>query len=98
MINEKDERAELWKKIFGKLSFPLRHPVLTNMGDVVGLGYEGDANKLTGEQRQILIREMMKKFHISRRDVEIALADGVIPIKAENVTIKICELHLRGLV
>lgn len=98
IIQENDPRAELWMSIFGKLSFPLKHPVLMNMGDVVGIGYEGDASALTSEQRERLIRAMMKKFMVSRREIEETLKDGVIPIKAENVTVSICNLHFRCMI
>jgi hypothetical protein len=93
-INEKDPRAELWKYIFGSLTFPLLGPFLVPMGDVVGYGFKGDARALTSEQRERLIEKMVEKFHITREEVEEGLKDGVVPIKGEEVIVEICRLHV----
>jgi hypothetical protein len=97
-INESDIRAPIWKYVFGKTSFPLRHPVLTNMGAVVGLGYEGDASALTEEQKTRLIEAMTEKFHIPVVEVTKVLETGVIPIRAEGVSVSICERHVRAMI
>jgi len=92
-ITEKDPRAEIWLYVFGKRSFPLRHPLPQNMGDVVGLGYEGDATALTNEQKERLIEKMTQKFHIEREDVTTVLDEGIVPIKAEGVIVSWCKKH-----
>ncbi len=94
-INKNDPRAEIWLYVFGKLSFPLKHPMRVNMGSVVGLGYEGDATALTPDQRTRLIEKMTKKFGISEKEVTDTLDEGIIPIKATGVSVKICNAHFR---
>jgi hypothetical protein len=95
-ISESDPRAEIWKYVFGKRSFPLKHPLPVNMGDVDGIGYEGDATVLTEEQKQRLIEKMTAKFGITKEDVTSVLESGVVPIKAENVIVSWCHQHSLG--
>jgi hypothetical protein len=95
-ISSDDPRAEIWLHVFGERSFPLKHPLPVNMGRVVGIGYEGDATCLTETQRQRLIEKMTKKFNITPKDVTKVLDSGVIPIKAENVTVSWCHKHSMG--
>jgi len=97
-ISENDPRAEIWLYVFGKLSFPLKHPLARNMGSTVGIGYEGDAKALTEEQKERLIEAMIKKFGIKREDVTKVLDTGIIPIKADNVIVSICDLHFRCMI
>jgi hypothetical protein len=68
------------------------------MGKVVGMGYEGDASVLTEEQRKRLIEKMTEKFNVSRAEVEKGLEAGVVPIKADGVTVTWCERHVRAAV
>jgi len=96
-ISENDPRAELWQYIFGSRSFPLKHPLPMNMGPVVGQGYEGDATELTPEQRERLIEAMTKKFGITRADVNQSLLMGIVPIKADGVTVSWCSRHSRAI-
>jgi hypothetical protein len=98
-ISEKDPRAEIWMKVFGKLSFPLKHP-LTNLNSNFPdkIFYSGDATALTAEQKTKLIEAMTKKFNIPASKVEESFKDGIIPILAENVILSICELHTRLIV
>ena len=88
-ITESDPRAEIWLYVFGKRSFPLKHPLCRN-----GF-YEGHATVLTKEQRQRLIEAMTKKFGITEKDVTDVLDKGIVPIKADNVIVSICNLHFR---
>jgi hypothetical protein len=67
------------------------------MGSLVGLGYEGDASALTNNERERLIEKMIEKFHITREQVIETLDEGVIPIKAEGISVSICERHVRAL-
>ena len=86
-ISESDPRAELWLYVLGKHSFPLRDSESKDMGPVVGLGYEGDASALTPDQRMRLIEKMMEKFNLPREEVTKVLDKGVLPIRAEGVTV-----------
>jgi hypothetical protein len=96
-ISKDDPRAEIWKYVFGELSFPLRHPIPSNMGTVVGTGYEGDASALTEEQKQRLVKAMTEKFHIPEIEVTKVLDSGIIPIKAIGVSVVICNKHMRAM-
>jgi hypothetical protein len=97
-ISKDDPRAEIWMHVFGKLSFPLKHPLTKNMGATVGTGYEGDAEALTNEQKERLIEAMTKKFGIERDDVIKVLDTGIVPIKADNVIVSICDRHFRCMI
>jgi hypothetical protein len=97
-ITKDDPRAEIWMYVFGKLSFPLKHPIPKNMGPIVGTGLEGDAKALTEEQKERLIEAMTKKFGIKREDVTKVLDIGIVPIRAENVIVSWCALHSRALI
>jgi hypothetical protein len=39
---------------------------------------------------------MVKKFGVSRAEVEEGLADGVVPIKGEGVIVSWCSKHFRA--
>jgi hypothetical protein len=95
-ISEDDPRAEIWLYIFGKKSFPLKHPLPMNMGKIVGTGYEGDATVLTKDQRERMIEIMTKKFNIKPIDVTSVLDKGIVPIKSEGVIVSWCEKHSRA--
>ena len=97
-ISQDDSRAEIWLYVFGKRSFPLKHPLphlnscFPNM-----VFYSGDASALTPEQLEKLIEAMTRKFNITREQVLDSINDGVIPIRADNVTISICQRHTLGM-
>jgi hypothetical protein len=91
-ISEKDPRAEIWLYVFGKREFPLKHPLPVNTKPY-GLMYEGDASALSEEQRERLIEKMIEKFRISRDEVTKVLAEGVVPIKIDGVTVSWCRKH-----
>jgi hypothetical protein len=98
-ISEKDPRAETWMTVFGKLSFPLKHPISHINSNFPGKTfYSGDATALTAEQKARLIEAMTRKFNIPASKVEESFKDGVIPILAENVIVSICELHVRCMI
>jgi len=92
-ISEKDPRAEIWFYVFGKRSFPLKHPLPMDMGPTVGLGYAGDATALTPEQRKRLIEKMTQKFGVKTEDITRILDQGVVPIRAETVVVSWCRKH-----
>lgn len=94
-ISKNDPRYEIWIKIDSQARMPLKHPLPRKMTNFEGLFYEGDATRLTSEQKDIFATEMANKFKITKDEVLKNLEDGVFPIKADNVLISICDLHLR---
>jgi hypothetical protein len=97
ILDEKDPRAGIWKGVFGKLEFPLKHPVPFKMETFPGqLFFAGDSNALSPQEKERFISAMMKKFNVTREHVLTSWdVAGCIPILWENITLKICELHLR---
>lgn len=94
-----DLRAELWMFVFGKLSFPLKHPVpFLNPNFKGKTFYAGDANALSFDQKQRLIESMAKKFKVSEKEIADSIKDGVIPILADHLILSICESHTRAIV
>jgi len=95
-VNEDDPRAEIWMKVFGSRTFPLKHPVPVAMQTFPGKRfYMGDAKALSAEQKDRFFEAMMAKFKVTREEVEQSIIDNQIPILAENVIVKICNLHFR---
>jgi hypothetical protein len=95
-ISEKDPRYEIWKQIDPEARMPLKHPLTReNLTIYPGLFYEGDATRLTTEQKELLAKLMSEEFKIPKAEVLKNLADGVFPIKADNVIVSICNLHMR---
>ena len=93
-----DVRADIWLKIFGKLSFPLKHPIpFLNPNFQGKTFYAGDASALTLEQRKCLIETMSKKFNVSEAEIEASMKDGVIPILSDNLILSICQTHMLGM-
>jgi hypothetical protein len=97
ILDETDTRAPIWKEVFGKLEFPLEHPIPFKMETFPGqLFFAGDSKALSPEEKERFISAMMKKFNVSREHVETSWdVFGCIPILYEHITLKICELHLR---
>lgn len=87
VISKQDSRAEIWFYVFGRYSFPLKDAELRDLGEVVGKGYLGDAFALKPDERERLIEKMTTKFGILREEITKPLDSGVIPIKADGVTI-----------
>src|SRR5438093_6378566 len=72
-LSEKDSRAELWKYVLGneKLEIPLRHPLFVSNPNFPGkLFLEGDARKLSVDQKVRLVEKMAQKFNIPKDEVE----------------------------
>ena len=92
-----DARAELWLSIFGKLSFPLKHPFRFLNPNFPGKTfYAGDASAFNPEQKERFVKAMMEKFHLkSPSEVEGTMKNGIIPILADNLILSICETHIR---
>lgn len=98
-ISEGDPRAEIWREVFGKLAFPLKHPIPFSMETFPGKRFlAGDANALTEEQKERLKSAMARKFGVPKEHIEKSLRDGIIPILDENVSISICNLHIRCMI
>jgi hypothetical protein len=99
-LSEKDPRAELWRYVLGteKLEIPLRHPLyVSNPGFPGKLFLEGDARKLSPEQKRRLVEKMAEKFKIPREEVEKDLEgkDAILPILSDGCVTSICGLHFR---
>lgn len=101
ILNKKDPRAEIWKTIDHDLKMPLKHPlpVKAKWKDGTELMiYEGDPARLTETQRIRLCLEMSNKFGIQYKEVMTDLINGIFPICCENITVSICELHVRCMI
>jgi len=101
-LNEKDSRAELWKYVLGtdKLEIPLRHPLyITNPNFPDKLFLEGDATKLSVDQKARLVERMAQKFNIGKEEVEQSLEakDAIVPILSDGCITSICSLHFRAM-
>jgi hypothetical protein len=98
-LSESDPRAEIWRAVFGKLEFPLLHPI-KHEGQAVGeplCGFlQGDWNALSEEEQVKLAGEMKKRFGVSEAAfIAQNKAIGYIPIKDVNITVVCCQLHSR---
>ena len=98
-ISKKDSRYEIWKQVVPNGRVPLKHPlssIMKNKHFPEGITiYEGDPSRLTKKQKDVLATLMAQKFHIPKQEVLEGLAKGVLPIKVDNVTVSICDLHFR---
>jgi len=100
-LNEKDPRAEIWLAVFGKLEFPLLHPI-AHIGQAVGEPpyrvLQGDWRALSEEEQNMLAEQMRTKFGASPAAfLAQNKAIGYIPIKDKNITVVCCKLHSRML-
>jgi hypothetical protein len=99
ILNKKDPRAAIWKKVFGCLEFPLLSPIPvlgTALGEPTAKFLMGDWEALNFEQKTKMLSEMKKKFGISAQDFVMQnKALGYVPIKDQNVTVVVCQLHTR---
>jgi len=79
---------------------PLKHPMAkrSKVGGIEALFYEGDAKRLTQKQKDVMASLLSKKFNIPKGEILTNLANGVFPIKADNVTVAICDLHSRMMI
>jgi len=96
ILNEKDERAEIWKQVCPDLQLPLKHPLpvlaKNNDGEEMRF-YEGDPERLDDSQKARISELMAKKFDLDEKAVFESLKKGIMPIRADNVTVMICNLH-----
>jgi hypothetical protein len=102
-LSKTDERADLWKYILGteKLEVPLRHPLYISNPNFPGkLFLEGDASKLSDEQKARLIERMSEKFKLSKKEVAASLEgkDSIVPILSDGCVTSVCEWHMRQMI
>lgn len=94
-INKNDSRYEIWIQVDPEAKVPLKHPVPVKHPNFDGLFFEGDPARLTEEQKKIIIDLLSKKFNVSKAHVKEGLDNGILPIKAENTIVSICDSHFR---
>ena len=98
-LDAKDPRAEIWMKVFGCLSFPLKHPIshmAITKGESSARYLQGDWRALSDEEKLRMVAEMKEKFGVSQEVFMSQIrAVGYVPIKDENITITCCQLHSR---
>ena len=98
ILDEKDERAEIWKQVCPDLRLPLKSPM-----PIRGKGPDGeihrflecDTDRLTDFQKARLAELMAKKFGLDEKQAFNMIQKGELPIKDENITMMICNLHVR---
>ena len=97
ILSETDERAEIWKQVCPDLRLPLKSPlpVLGKLNGEEIKFYEGDPEKLDDFQKARLAELMAEKFGIDEKVIFESLKKGILPIRTDNVTVLICNLHLR---
>lgn len=99
VLSEKDLRAGIWRAVFGKLEFPLIHPLnhwAHAEGEHGDRFLKGDWEALSEEEKVKLAREMRKKFGVNEAAfMSQNRALGYIPIKDQNITVVCCQLHSR---
>ena len=98
-VTKNDSRYEIWKQVDPDARVPLKHPIagiMKNKTFPEGMTvYEGDPSRLTEKQKDVLSTLMAQKFNIPKQEVLDSLAKGVLPVKADNVIVSICNLHFR---
>lgn len=98
VIDSDNERVEIWRKVCPDLRVPLKHPGLckgTAAGEEIFM-YEGDPDRMSGFQRARLAELFAEKFKISEMLAFEELKKGHLPVRAENVTVVICQLHSKS--
>jgi len=99
-VSDDDPRSKDWTAIMGEPVFPLRHPLLEIA--TIKLGgqepydmriYAGDPERLTDEQKERMITLIQQKFGVPRETILNDMKTRGFPIKAENVTVTICQRH-----
>ena len=98
-LSKNDPRYPIWKQIDPQARIPLKHPILQRSPkDSVlrgALFYEGDPERLTPAQKEKLAEILSEKFKVPKTEVLKDLAKGYLPLKSQNVSVSICNLHLR---
>jgi len=93
-LSKGNPRLALWQTILDQQEphIPLKHP-LKVAHPTMGPVYEGDANRLTDDQRERLIKAVSEKFGLSRESIEtdILQADNTFCVSVDGVSI--CAMH-----
>ena len=97
IISERDPRADIWLRVTGKREVPLKHPLfLSGIHNGQTMTFlEGDPRRLTDAQKEALFVEMEQKFGVPADAVRQDVEKGILPIRADNVTVSVCERHRR---
>lgn len=98
-LSEKDPRSAIWLAVFGKLEFPLKHPLAkfgSGPGEAQDRFLEGDWEALSLEEQAMLGVKMREKFGVPDSVfISQVKALGYVPIKDRNITVVCCQLHSR---
>jgi len=87
-VSEDDPRHDIWQQLVNG-QMPLKHPLLVrSKKSPKALFYVGDGTRLTEDARMHLALDPQ----ISTQDLA---SSDVFYIKAENVTVFVCQTHLR---
>lgn len=100
-LNEQDPRAEIWKEVFGCLEFPLKNPVAIRgnaVGEAGALFLMGDWEALSQAEQDKMIQAMKRKFGVDEQVFRAQIrVFGYVPIKDENITVIVCQKHIRAM-
>lgn len=95
--DDKDpERLALWKTVFphdGKVPIIGGMPISAFKGQAIELSYLIDFDRMSNEQRALLIHEMAIKFHMTEADLAADVAANGALIKADTITVDWCPIH-----
>lgn len=96
-VSKSDPRYEMWRKVDPEGRLPLKHPLtkIVVCQQRRMTFYEGDPSRLSEDQKKTIVELMNKKFKVPKHVVAKELAEGVLPIRAANVNVSICNLHVR---
>ena len=100
-ITDRDPRAEIWIQVFARRSFPIswKLGLYHENSNFPGKRFlNGDVAALSPDQRESLIGTMAAKFRIPPAEVADSLAEGILPILDEGISISFCQLHTRMMV
>jgi len=98
ILDENDERAKIWKQVCPNLRLPLKSPTPIKAKGPDGQEYrflECDTDKLTDFQKARLAELMAKEFGLDEKQTFNIIQKGELPIRDNNITVIICNLHLR---
>jgi hypothetical protein len=91
-IPANDERASLWLRLRGSLSWPLLDPRPRHVSN--GIFLLGRIHDLSAEQLAVLLEFVVRKRGGSVQDAREDLGElGAIPIVAAGLSIHVCARH-----
>ena len=99
VLLECDPRAQIWRYALGCLKFPLQNPIShveSAQGERSAYFLKGDWNALSEKQKDRMFQALKLKFNVERSEFFSQIKTvGYMPIKDENITVVICEIHTR---